>query len=102
MHFIQADAVHLPFADDSFQLTFTSPPYIDCRTYGIDAQRHCQEWIDWMLLVVEECVRVTNGIVLVNCAGVTRKWNYQPGPEGLLYEWWKRGGRAFTKPLACC
>lgn len=48
-----------------------------------------------MLTVVSECVRVTKGLVIVNCAGVTRDWCYQPGPEGLLYEWWKRGGRCW-------
>lgn len=90
--FLQADAVRLPFADDTFALTFTSPPYSDARSYGIGAQRKCQAWIDWMLDVVTECVRVTSGLVLINCAGVTRNWCYQPGPEGLLYEWWKRGG----------
>lgn len=48
-----------------------------------------------MLDVVTECVRVSKGLVLINCAGVTRDWCYQPGPEGLLYEWWKRGGRCW-------
>lgn len=95
MSFIQANAERLPFADKTFDLVFTSPPYADARTYGIGAQRDCQEWIDWMLRIVQECVRVTKGLVIVNCAGVTRDWNYQPGPEGLLYEWWKRGGRCW-------
>lgn len=96
MHaFVNADASRLPFADDTFDLTFTSPPYIDARTYGIRAQRDCAEWIEWMLGIVAECVRVTKGLVIINCAGVTRDWCYQPGPEGLLYEWWKRGGRCW-------
>lgn len=95
MMFAQADAARLPFADDTFQLTFTSPPYTDARSYGINAQRKCAAWVEWMLGVVSECVRVTNGLVLINCAGVTRDWCYQPGAEGLLYEWWKRGGRCW-------
>lgn len=93
--FLQADATQLPFADQTFDLVFTSPPYTDARTYGIGAQRKCAEWVEWMLGVVAECVRVTKGLVLINCAGVTRNWCYQPGPEGLLYEWWKRGGRCW-------
>lgn len=93
--FAQADAARLPFTDDTFNLTFTSPPYCDARTYGIGANRSCGDWIDWMMTVVAECVRVTNGLVLINCAGVTRDWCYQPGPEGLLYEWWRRGGRCW-------
>lgn len=90
--FIQADATRLPFADGTFDLVFTSPPYCDARTYGIGAQRHCVEWVDWMLGVVTELTRVCRGLVLVNCAGVTRKRVYQPAPEGLAWEWYRRGG----------
>jgi RNA polymerase sigma factor (sigma-70 family) len=91
----QADATQLPLADQSVSLTFCSPPYLCARTYGIGAQRDCQTWIDWMLGVVAECCRVTTGLVLVNCAGVTRDWNYRPGPEGLLYRWWAAGGQCW-------
>ncbi len=92
---LNADAGRIPLGDASVDLVFTSPPYTDARTYGIGAQRDCQTWIDWMLGVVSECCRVSRGLVLVNCAGVTRDWNYQPGPEGLLYRWWARGGRCW-------
>lgn len=87
-----ADAARLPLPDGCVDLVLGSPPYLDARTYGISAQRKCQAWIDWMLDVTAECVRVSRGLVIWVCAGVTRKWVYQPGPEGLLYEWWKRGG----------
>ena len=73
-------------------LTFGSPPYCDARTYGIGAQRKCVEWVEWMLDVVTECQRVTTGPVLIVAAGVTRKRNYWPACEGLMWEWWKRGG----------
>jgi hypothetical protein len=73
-------------------LTVTSPPYCDARTYGINAQRGCVEWVEWMLRVVAECQRVTRGPVIIVAAGVTRDRNYQPGCEGLMYLWWKRGG----------
>jgi hypothetical protein len=88
----QADATRLPLPSASVDLVMTSPPYSDARTYGIGAQRGCAAWILWMLDVITECCRVSRGLVLVNCAGVTRKRIYQPGPEGLMYEWWKRGG----------
>lgn len=94
-YFIQADAMQLPFADDAFDMVLGSPPYCDARTYGIGAQRKCQAWIDWMLDVTREAVRVSRGLVVWICAGVTRDWCYQPGPEGLLYEWWKAGGRCW-------
>lgn len=92
---IQADAIHLPFADQVFDLVFGSPPYCDARTYGIGAQRDCQPWIDWMLDVTTECLRVTKGPVVWVAAGVTRNRNYWPACEGLMYEWWKRGGSMY-------
>ena len=91
----QADAAHLPLADKSVDLVLGSPPYSDARSYGIGAQRGCQEWIDWMLLVSAEACRVSRGLVVWVVAGVTRKHCYWPGPEGLLYEWWNRGGQCW-------
>lgn len=88
----QADATCLPLADASVDMVFTSPPYMDARTYGINAHRGCEDWVAWMLDVVTELTRVCRGLVLVNCAGVTRDRCYWPGCEGLMYEWWKRGG----------
>lgn len=93
--FIQADATQLPLPTDSVDLVFGSPPYADARTYGIGAQRKCQAWIDWMLEVTSEAVRVSRGLVIWICAGVTRSHCYWPGPEGLLYEWWNRGGQCW-------
>jgi site-specific DNA-methyltransferase (adenine-specific) len=92
---IQADAAHLPLADSSVDLVIGSPPYLDARTYGIGAQRNLDEWVAWMLTVTAEALRVSRGLVIWVCAGVTRQWCYQPGPEGLLYEWVKRGGIAW-------
>jgi hypothetical protein len=89
--FMQADATRIPLADDSVSAVITSPPYLDARTYGINAQRGCVAWIDWMLGVVRECLRVSVGPVIINCAGVTRDRCYRPGPEGLLYEAWRAG-----------
>src|SRR5688500_15876542 len=76
---LQSDAARLPSAADAVDLVFTCPPYSDARTYGIGAQRHCGEWIEWMRGVVTELCRVSRGLVLVNCAGVTRGREYQPG-----------------------
>jgi site-specific DNA-methyltransferase (adenine-specific)/site-specific DNA-methyltransferase (cytosine-N4-specific) len=89
--FAQADAARIPLADASVDLVFGSPPYCDARTYGIGAQRHAREWVDWMLDVTAEALRVSRGLVLWVCAGVTRDRNYWPACEGLLWEGWKRG-----------
>lgn len=91
----QADARRLPLADQSVDIVFGSPPYMDARTYGIDAQRKCAEWIDWILAVTKEACRVSRGLVLWVVGGVTRKWCYWPGPEGLLYRWWAAGGQCW-------
>ena len=91
----QADAIRLPFADMSCDLVLGSPPYCDARTYGIGAQRGCREWIEWMLDVTTECLRVSRGAVVWVAAGVTRDRNYWPACEGLIYEWWKRGGSMY-------
>jgi hypothetical protein len=89
---LQADARRIPLADSSVDLVFGSPPYCDARTYGIGAQRDCDEWVTWMLDAVAECQRVSRGPVVMVAAGVTRDRNYQPACEGLMWEWWKRGG----------
>jgi site-specific DNA-methyltransferase (cytosine-N4-specific) len=93
----QADAVRLPFADKTFDLVIGSPPYLEARTYLEDGKdlgiaRDCRDWVTWMLDVTAEALRVSKGLVIWVCAGVTRDRNYQPGPEGLLWEWWKQGG----------
>lgn len=77
---------------DSVDLVFGSPPYCDARTYGINAQRTCPEWVEWMLEVTTAATRVCKGPTIWVIAGVTRKRNYWPAVEGLMWEWWKRGG----------
>lgn len=91
--FLQADAARLPFADLSFDLVLGSSPYCDARTYGINAQRNCLEWVEWMLQVTQEACRVSKGLVLWVATGVTRKWCYWPACEGLMWEWFKRGNQ---------
>lgn len=89
--FGKADAARLPLADRSVDLVLGSPPYCDARTYGIDAQRDVFEWVDWMLRVTEEALRVTRGAVIWVAAGVTRERRYQPAVEGLAWEGFRRG-----------
>lgn len=90
---VQADCLEFLRSqpEGSVDLVFGSPPYMDARTYGIDAQRDCQEWVDWMLDVTEAAVRASKGLVLWVVSGVQRGLCYWPGCEGLAWEWWKRG-----------
>lgn len=87
-----ADAIRLPLPGKSVDLVFGSPPYIDARTYGIGAKRKCAAWVKWMLDVTTECQRVSAGPVVWVAAGGHRGRNYQPACEGLMWEWWRRGG----------
>lgn len=93
---IQADATRLPLADQSVDLVMGSPPYCEARTYGRDdVARDAFEWVDWMLEVTTEALRVSRGPVVWVAAGVTRDRNYWPACEGLMWEWYKRGGSMY-------
>jgi hypothetical protein len=94
----QADAVRLPLADRAVNLTVGSPPYMNARTYddgtlppGHVVSRDCAEWVEWMLRVTAECLRVTDGPVVWVVGGVTRDRTYWPGCEGLAWKWWAEG-----------
>lgn len=70
--------------DRCVSLTLCSPPYEDCRTYGIGFRLRRQEWVDWMIPRVVEMCRVTDGIVLINMSGKVRNWKYTPVVEWLV------------------
>lgn len=98
----QADAANLPIDDKSVDMVLGSPPYCDCRTYddgtlpeGHVVSRKVDAWVDWMLDVTTECLRVSKGPVVWIAAGPTRKRNYWPAAEGLMWEWYKRGGSMY-------
>jgi hypothetical protein len=40
---IRGDAGSIPLEDRSVDIVIGSPPYTDCRTYGISAQRKTEE-----------------------------------------------------------
>lgn len=97
-----ADATRLPLADKSVDLVLGSPPYCDARTYddgtlpdGHVVSRDCVEWVNWMLDVTTEALRVCRGPVVWVAAGVTRERDYWPACEGLMWEWFRRGGSMY-------
>jgi site-specific DNA-methyltransferase (adenine-specific)/site-specific DNA-methyltransferase (cytosine-N4-specific) len=92
---IQGDVARLPLADQSVDLVFGSPPYCDARTYGIGADRGCAAWVEWMLGVTAESLRVSRGPVVWVAAGVTRDRTYWPACEGLMWRWWSEGGSLY-------
>jgi DNA modification methylase len=97
---LQGDAVRIPLPDLSVNLTIGSPPYRKARHYleggkNLGIARDTEEWIDWMLVVTAEALRVTNGPVVWVAWGSTEDRNYHPICEGLMYRWWQSGGHAY-------
>jgi hypothetical protein len=97
---LQGRAERIPLPDASVGLCFGSPPYVDARLYLEDGKdlgisRNLDEWVEWMLAVTTECLRVSRGPVIWVAAGKTEDRNYWPACEGLMWEWHKRGGHAY-------
>lgn len=102
---IQADVLHLPLSSHSVDLVFGSPPYCDCRTYddgalpeGRTVSMEVREWVEWMLDVTTECLRVSRGAVVWVAAGPTRDRNYWPACEGLMWRWFDEGRGTAYRP----
>jgi len=93
--FGQADALRIPLPDKAVAITCASPPYADARLYleggqDLGIARDCDAWIDWMLLVTSEALRVSWNCVIWVAAGVTRDRNYWTACEGLMDAWRRR------------
>jgi len=70
--------------DDMFDLVFTSPPYTDARTYGVDFKKKGDEWVDWAFERYMECVRVCRGLVCWVVEGRTRSFQWDATPALLM------------------
>lgn len=97
---VRARAERLPFADRTFDLTIGSPPYLDARLYLEDGKdlgiaRGFEAWVAWMLRCTAECLRVTKGPVIWVADSPTEDWTYQPAPQALMADWYRRGGSLF-------
>ncbi len=85
--------------DNCVDLIFTSPPYEDARTYGIDFNLKGQEWVDWALVRFKECVRVCKGLVCWVVKGKTKKFRWTATPALLMADL-HRAGVHLRKPPA--
>ncbi|MCE5324918.1 MAG: site-specific DNA-methyltransferase [Planctomycetaceae bacterium] len=83
----------------SVDLVFGSPPYEDCRTYGIGFAKQGQEWVDWMVQVVRESLRACKGLVAFVVEGKTRHFRWSATPVLLLADL-HRAGVCLRKPPA--
>jgi len=86
-------------ASDSVDLVFFSPPYEDCRTYGIGFALEGQDWVDWMVKVFTECARVCRGLVACVCEGKTRKFKWSATPALLMADLHRAGFNLRKPPM---
>ena len=69
---LQADALHIPLADESVQCCVTSPPYWGLRDYGVEGQLGLEptpeEYVANLVAVFREVKRVlrSDGVVFLN------------------------------------
>jgi len=84
--------------DDSVDLCMTSPPYENCRTYGLkDRLPSGQAWVDWMVAVVKAAAPKVKGLIAINCEGQTRGYRYSCVPFLLMADL-HRAGFNLRKP----
>lgn len=86
-----SDARKIPLPNQSVDLIVSSPPYLQCRNYGIGAAKSLKNWVEFMLECSFESLRVSRGPVFYVLSGQTIKGEYQPGPETLMSELYKNG-----------
>lgn len=68
----------------SVDLVFGSPPYEDARTYGIGFNLKGQMWVDWMVQVYRESLRVCRGLVAFVVQGRTKNYQWSCTPALLI------------------
>lgn len=84
--------------DDSVDLLFTSPPYTDARTYGVDADMTSAEWVEWIRPIVGEACRVSRCLAFFNISDQVEDCEYQNGPEWLHADLTRIDGLAAVRP----
>lgn len=77
--------------DNCVDLVFGSPPYEDARTYGIDFNLKGQAWVDWMVQVVKESLRVCTGLVAFVIQGRTKNYKWSATPALLAADLHRAG-----------
>lgn len=84
---------------DSLDLVFFSPPYEDCRTYGIDFALKGQAWVDWMVQVYTAAQAACKGLVAGVVEGKTKSFQWTATPALLMADM-HRAGLRLRKPPA--
>lgn len=77
--------------ENSVDLVFGSPPYEDARTYGIGFNLKGQEWVDWMVEVYRQSLRICKGLVAFVAQGRTHKQQWSATPALLIADLHRTG-----------
>jgi hypothetical protein len=85
--------------NDSVDLIFFSPPYEDCRTYGIDFNLKGQEYVDWLLPIFKEGIRICKGLIGCVIQGRTRKFKWSCTPALLIADLHHTGFNVRNPPI---
>lgn len=71
--------------DRSVDFVFGSPPYEDARKYGaLTYVTKGQDWVNWMVSVVVEACRISNGMSMFVMSGKVKDCSYSPVVEWLV------------------
>lgn len=85
--------------EKSVDLVFGSPPYEDARRYGIDFKLKGQDWVDWMVQVYMESLRVCKGLVAFVVAGRTKRYKWSCAPALLVADLHRAGFNVRKPPI---
>ena len=85
--------------ENSVDLVFGSPPYEDARTYSVGFRLKGQDWVDWMVEVVQQSLRLSQGLVAFVLEGRTRQFRWSATPALLMADL-HRVGVHLRKPPA--
>lgn len=84
--------------DDAADVVFTSPPFTDARTYGIEADRDSAAWAEWLRPIAVEACRVSKCLVFLNVSDSVENCVYGGGPEWLFADLTRLDGLAPVRP----
>lgn len=86
--------------DASVDLVLGSPPYAEKgqRYKGAAKPIATRDWVDWMLKVTREAVRVSRNVVVWVVNGSVRDGCYLPACEGLAWRAWSEFGIRCERP----
>ncbi len=83
----------------SVDLVLTSPPYGDCRTYGINFNLKGEDWVRWAVERYIECYRISRGAVIWVVEGKTKDFRYEPLPALLMADLHRAGISLRNPPI---